>query len=88
LTELEILLSGFRTVIAGVPAAETSDVRMCAVNCVALPNVVVREVPFTRTTAPFTKLVPVMLRSNAALPAGTVSGVSSVIVGEERCSRR
>lgn len=72
---------GFMTVIAAVPEVAISTAVMAAVNCVALTKVVVRALPFHCTTLVLMKLVPLMVKVNAAPPTGVVVGASEVIVG-------
>ena len=73
--------AGLNTVTCAVPAVVMSAARMAAVSWVALTNVVVRSVPFQRTTDPETKFVPVTVRVNAAPPAGPLLGDNCVSVG-------
>ena len=54
---------------------------IAAVNCVALTNVVVRELPFHRTTELLTKLLPVTVSVNAPEPALAVFGEIDVSTG-------
>ena len=64
-----------------MPCAATSAAVMSAVSCVADTNAVVRFAPFQRTTDPATKLVPLTVSVNAALPATIELGASEVAVG-------
>lgn len=70
-----------KTVTCAVPALAISAAVICAVNCVALTNVVVRALPFHRTTEPFTKPVPLTVNVNAASPACAEVGFTLVIAG-------
>jgi hypothetical protein len=54
---------------------------MAAVNCVLLPNVVVRLEPFQRTTELEIKLEPSTVRVKAAPPAVALMGEMEVSVG-------
>src|SRR4030042_2052634 len=60
---------GLKTVTLAVPAVAMSAARIEAVTCVELTYVVVRSVPFQRTTEPLTKLVPLTVRVKPAPPA-------------------
>jgi hypothetical protein len=62
------------TVIETLPDEATSLAETVAVSCVLLTNVVLRLEPFTRTTEPETKLLPLRISVNAALPALTLDG--------------
>jgi hypothetical protein len=73
--------AGLKTVTVGVPAPATSAVVIDAVSWFALLNTVVRGVPFQLTTDPETKLVPLTVSENPALPATAVLGLREVIVG-------
>jgi hypothetical protein len=55
--------------------------RIAAVSLVALTNVVTRGLPFHRTVAPLTKLLPFAVRVSAPEPALTVFGVSEFSTG-------
>src|SRR5215471_11135975 len=66
--------AGFATVTDSDPAAAISLAGMVAVSCVLLTKVVVRLDPFTLTTEPDMKLLPVKVRVNAAPPAFTLAG--------------
>src|SRR5262249_11031710 len=66
--------AGFCTVIDRLAPVATSDAEIWAVTWVLLTNVVVRLAPFTCTTEPGMKLLPVKVRVNAALPAFTLAG--------------
>jgi hypothetical protein len=74
-----------RTFTVAVPAVARRAAGTWAVNCVALPNVVVRdvvpEVLVHCTVAPETKPVPVTVIAKAEAPAVAVSGLSEVIAG-------
>jgi hypothetical protein len=58
-----------------------SAARIDAVSCVALTYVVVRFVPFHRTTELEMKLVPFTVRVKPAPPAVTELGLRLVVVG-------
>jgi len=77
----DVAPSGFTTVTCGVPAAAMSVLRIDAVSCVGLANVVVRFAPFQRTTAPLPKFVPFAVKVNPGPAAVPVFGVSDVRVG-------
>ena len=66
--------AGFTAVTDKLPALATSDAAIAAVSCVPLTKVVVRLAPFTFTTVPEIKLLPVKVRVNPALPGETVDG--------------
>lgn len=72
---------GLTTVTALELGDAMSAAVMLAVNCVEFTNVVVRAAPSHCTIAPETKLLPVTVRVNAALPATAVAGLREVIVG-------
>ncbi len=73
--------AGLKTVTFAVPAVATSLAGIAAVSWVLETKVVVRSLPFQRTTEPLTKFVPVMTRVNPPLPATAVAGLMTVIVG-------
>jgi hypothetical protein len=73
--------AGLKTVTFAVPAVATSLAGMAAVSWVLETKVVVRSLPFQRTTEPLTKFVPVMVRVNPPLPATAVAGLMLLIVG-------
>ena len=73
--------AGEKTVIVCVPALATSLAKIKAVSCVADPYVVVRLLPSTCTTDPFTKPVPPTASVKAALPPTTLVGLILVSVG-------
>src|SRR3989454_1016756 len=54
---------------------------MAAVSWVALTKVVVRAAPFQRTPEPFTKLLPLTVKVNAASPVVALVGDTDVSVG-------
>jgi len=64
-----------------VPAAAMSAAEIAAVNCAALTTVVIRSEPFTRTTEPLTKFMPLTVSVNAAAPAITALGLTLAIAG-------
>src|SRR5437773_1021369 len=64
-----------------VPVVEMSAAGMAAVNCPELENVVVRALPFHRTTELGTKFEPFTVRVNVAPPATAVVGESAVNPG-------
>jgi hypothetical protein len=59
---------GLDTVIATPPGKAVSAAEIAAVNCVALPKVVARGVPFQLTTEAATKFVPFTTRMNPDAP--------------------
>lgn len=65
---------GLNTVTEAVPAAATSLTGTAAVNCVALPNVVVSATPFHFTAEVLMKFVPVRVSVKAAPPAVAETG--------------
>lgn len=58
-----------KTVTDAVPAVAMSLAGTAAVNCVALPNVVVSATPFQCTAEVLMKFVPVTVSVKAAPPA-------------------
>src|SRR5207237_4039187 len=72
---------GLKTVTENVPAASTSAALICAINCVALTNVVVRSLPLKRTSEALTKLAPLTVSTNAPFPAMLLGGESVLIDG-------
>src|SRR5450755_4323859 len=73
--------AGFATVTGGVPTAVTSPARTCAVNFVALTNVVVLALSLKFTTDVVTKFVPFTVNVKAPEPAVALFGCNVVIVG-------
>jgi len=71
---------GFTTVMGTVPVAAISAALIEAVTRVLLTKLVVRGEPFHRTTAPFTKPVPLTVSVNADPPAAALLGESDVAV--------
>jgi hypothetical protein len=65
---------GVNTVTDGVPPAAISAAVICAWSCVALTNVVVRLLPFQRTTDVMAKFVPVAVSVKAEPPAAALVG--------------
>ena len=59
---------GLKTVTLAVPALAKSAAGIVALNCVALPKVVVRSAPFHRTLDMLMKFVPLTVSVNSALP--------------------
>jgi len=72
---------GLKTVTFAVPPLAMLLAGMAAVNCVLLPNVVVRLAPPQRTTELEMKLVPSTVRVKAAPPAVALMGEMEVSVG-------
>src|SRR5437773_1445864 len=72
---------GLKTVTENVPAACMSAALICAINCVALTNVVVRSLPLKRTSEALTKLVPLTVITSAPFPAMLFGGESVLIDG-------
>jgi hypothetical protein len=72
---------GVNTVIGTLPAVAMSAAVIAAVSCVALTNVVARALPFQRTLAPLTKLVPFTVSVNAGPPALALAGDRLEIAG-------
>ena len=75
---------GVETVTLAVPAVAMSAAEIDARSCVALKNVVGRSAPFHRTIDDGTKLLPLTVRLNAAVPAVTEAGESDVATGTGR----
>src|SRR5882762_1402711 len=73
--------AGLNTVTCATIANNMSRAETAACNCVALTNVVVRFVPFHRTTEPLTNPVPFTVNVKAAPPNVTLPGKSELIVG-------
>jgi hypothetical protein len=74
--------AGVNTVIDALPALAISAAVIAAVNWVDEPKVVVRLLPFMRTTdEPFTKPVPFTVSEKDAPPAVTDVGEMLVVVG-------
>src|SRR5207249_4118769 len=73
--------SGVKTVTEAVPTAARSAAGMAAVSCVPLTNVVVRAVPFQRTSEVATKFVPVTVSVKSVPPAAALLGVRVESVG-------
>src|SRR2546426_11896272 len=72
---------GLRTVTANAPTVEILATLICAVSSDAFTNVVGRALPLRRTTAPFTKSVPVTVSVNASPPAALFVGEREVSTG-------
>ena len=72
---------GLKTVTCDWPVPIRSLERICAVNWVALTNVVVRGAPSQRTAAPLTKPVPVTVNVKAPLPSSAEFGLRLVNTG-------
>src|SRR5207247_10549414 len=72
---------GLNTVTAAVPVAAMSLAGIAAWSCVLLTNVVVRLLPFQRTTDDARKFVPVTVSVNAPLPTAAVLGGMELAVG-------
>jgi hypothetical protein len=73
--------AGLTTVICAVPAAAMSLSRIEAVACVALTNLVARDMPFQCTVEPVSKPDPVAVRVKPAPPATAVAGDTAVRTG-------
>ena len=78
---LDTAPSGFSTVTEAVPAAAMSVAGIAAVSWVALTKVVVRLVPFQRTVAPLTKLLPFTVSVKPPPPAVALLGERELNVG-------
>src|SRR5687768_5009665 len=65
---------GVKTVTEAVPAVAMSAAEICACSWVLLTNMVVRSLPFQRTTDDATKLPPVAVIVKAPLPTTAVLG--------------
>ena len=76
---------GVTTVTCALPAAAMSLAGIAAVNCVALPNVVVRFVPFHCTLEELKKFEPVTVRVKAPPPALALAGAIEDRVGTGFC---
>jgi hypothetical protein len=72
---------GVNTVTEALPVAAMSLARIWAWSLVLLTNVVVRLLPFQRTTDEATKFVPVAVSVNAPLPTAAVVGRIELRVG-------
>src|SRR6266404_1726106 len=72
---------GLKTVTVAVPVAAMSFASIWARSWVLLTKVVVRLVPFQRTTDVTAKFVPVVVSVKAAPPATTLVGLIEVSVG-------
>ena len=76
---------GLLTVIEAVPGETSRPAGTWAVNRVVPPKVVMRLVvcPLTLhfAIAPLAKLLPLMVRANAALSAGTEAGLRDAVAG-------
>ena len=72
---------GVNTVTDGVPPTAISAAVICAWSCVALIYVVVRLLPFQRTTDVIAKFVPVAVSVKAAAPAAALVGEIELSVG-------
>jgi hypothetical protein len=66
--------AGLNTVTDRLPVEAMSLARIAAVSWALLLNVVLRFEPFTRTTEPGTKLLPVTVNVNPELPAVALAG--------------
>src|SRR5205823_4057120 len=73
--------AALNTVTGAVPAVAMSVAGIVAVSWVADTYVVVRSVPFHRTTEAAAKFVPVTVSVNCVPPATTEAGASPVVVG-------
>jgi hypothetical protein len=74
-------LPGFCTVTLATPALVKSPGVTVAVNWLELLKLVIRKLPFQRTTAPSWKPEPFTVRVKPLLPGSTPEGLSEVIVG-------
>lgn len=72
---------GLKTVTDAVPTVVRSVLRMAALICVVLTNVVTRGEPFQFTTDPGTKFVPFTVRLNPAEFCGVTMGERLARVG-------
>ena len=73
--------TGLKTVTSAVPAEAMSVGGMEAVNWVLLTKVVVRSLPFQRTTEPETKFEPSTVSVKPWSPARALPGVRLVMTG-------
>src|SRR5882672_8107419 len=73
--------AGVNTVMLSVPLCARSLASTVAVSDVALPYVVARAVPLTRTTEVVEKLCPLAVSTTLPLPAATVAGLIPVSTG-------
>ena len=81
---LDVPLAGeeLTTVTLKIPALAKSALLIVAVSCVALTNVVLRELPFHRTVErPLRKPLPVTVRVNPELPTTAETALRLVIAG-------
>ena len=67
--------AGLTTVTEAVAAVAMSELRMDAVTCEPLTNVVVRGLPFQFTVEPDTKPVPLTVSVKPAPPGATAEGI-------------
>ena len=72
---------GLKTVTGAVPAVAMSLARICAWSWVLLTKVVVRVMPFQRTTDVMAKFVPVVVSVKVAPPANALLGAIELRVG-------
>ena len=72
---------GFVTVMPAVLAVAISPDKIVALNCVKATNVVVRGAPFHCTCELSTKLLPLAVSVNAALPAIALEGLKLLMTG-------
>src|SRR4051812_7718059 len=72
---------GLVTVSDTVPAVARALSGIVAINCLAVTNMVGCCVPFQPTVAFAAKLLPLTVKVSPVVPAGTLSGESSEIVG-------
>ena len=75
------VFGGLKTVILAVPALAISEAGICAVNCVAVINVVGRFTPFQRTADALIKFMPVKVSVIPAPPAVAELGLRLVKLG-------
>src|ERR1019366_1120868 len=73
--------SGLKTKTTPVPPLAMSLLRILALSCVELTNVVVRACPPKYTVVPETKFTPLTWSVNPALPAVTEDGETEEIMG-------
>lgn len=83
LNRLEVRIEGavFLTLMAQVPAVETSNAVMTAFNCVLLTYSVVRGDPFHCTMELLLKFEPITVSEKLPLPARMPEGEMEVIAG-------
>ena len=73
--------AGVMTLTCAVPATDTSAAAMMAVSCEALPNAVVRELPFQSTVELLVNPLPLTTSVRGPVPAVAEAGASPLTTG-------